>query len=61
MRIVGYILLALLGVLALLLLAAVVRTLCMKKKTSDYTPHPDPEREREYAVAYETVSHPDAP
>ena len=57
----------LLGVLALLLLAAVIRTLCMKKKTSDYTPHPDAAREREYAeklsrmVAYETVSHPDDP
>ena len=35
MRIVGYVLLAALGVLALLLLCAVVRTLCMKKKTSD--------------------------
>ena len=67
MRVVGYVLLAALGVLALLLLAAVVRTLCMKKKTSDYTPHPDAAREREYAeklsrmVAYETVSHPDDP
>ena len=67
MRIVGYVLLAALGVLALLLLCAVVRTLCMKKKTSDYVPHPDPAREREYAeklsrmVAYETVSHPDDP
>ena len=62
MRVVGYVLLAALGVLALLLLAAVIRTLCMKKKTSDYTPHPDAAREREYAeklsrmVAYETVS-----
>ena len=67
MRVVGYALLAALGVLALLLLCAVVRTLCMKKKTSDYVPHPDPAREREYAeklsrmVAYETVSHPDDP
>lgn len=67
MRIVGYVLLAALGVLALLLLCAVVRTLCMKKKTSDYVPHPDAAREREYAeklsrmVAYETVSHPDDP
>ena len=67
MRVVGYVLLAALGVLALLLLAAVIRTLCMKKKTSDYTPHPDAAREREYAeklsrmVAYETVSHPDDP
>ena len=67
MRVVGYVLLAALGVLVLLLLAAVIRTLCMKKKTSDYTPHPDAAREREYAeklsrmVAYETVSHPDDP
>ena len=67
MKIIGYLLLTALGVLVLLLLAAVIRTLCMKKKTSDYTPHPDPEREREYAeklsrmVAYETVSHPDDP
>ena len=67
MRVIGYVLLAALGVLVLLLLAAVVRTLCMKKKTSDYTPHPDAAREREYAeklsrmVAYETVSHPDDP
>ena len=49
MRVVGYVLLAALGVLVLLLLAAVIRTLCMKKKTSDYTPHPDAAREREYA------------
>ena len=34
MRVVGYVLLAALGVLALLLLAAVIRTLCMKKKSS---------------------------
>ena len=67
MRVVGYVLLAALGVLVLLLLAAVIRTLCMKEKTSDYTPHPDAAREREYAeklsrmVAYETVSHPDDP
>ena len=67
MRVVGYVLLAALGVLVLFLLAAVIRTLCMKKKTSDYTPHPDAAREREYAeklsrmVAYETVSHPDDP
>lgn len=67
MRVVGYVLLAALGVLVLLLLAAVIRTLCMKKKTSDYTPHPDAAREREYAeklsrmVAYETVSHLDDP
>ena len=67
MRVVGYVLLAALGVLVLLLLAAVIRTLCTKKKTSDYTPHPDAAREREYAeklsrmVAYETVSHPDDP
>lgn len=32
MRVVGYVLLAVLGVLVLLLLAAVIRTLCMKKK-----------------------------
>lgn len=67
MRVVGYVLLAALGVLVLLLLAAVIRTLCNEKKTSDYTPHPDAAREREYAeklsrmVAYETVSHPDDP
>ena len=36
MRVVGYVLLAALGVLVLLLLAAVIRTLCTKKKTSDY-------------------------
>ncbi len=36
MRVVGYVLLAALGVLVLLLLAAVIRTLCMKKNLGLY-------------------------
>ena len=56
------ILLGLLAVLAALLLAAVVRTLLLPSKRSDYVPDPDPERALAYArtlsrmVQYETVS-----
>lgn len=47
------------------LIIAFIRTLFMKKKTSDYKPDPDPERAMEYAkklsemVKFETVSYPD--
>ena len=57
-----YIVLGLIGVLLLLVLAAVIRTLLAPKKTSEWTPRSDPERERAYAetlakmVRYETVS-----
>ena len=58
-----YILLGILGVLLLLVLAAVIRTLCTPKKRSDWMPTGDAERERTYAeilakmVRYETVSY----
>ena len=60
--IVLYILLGLLGVLILLVCAAVVRTLITPSKTSDWEPKKDPEREMAYAeklaemVRFETVS-----
>ena len=67
MRVVGYVLLAALGVLVLLLLAAVIRTLCMKKKNLGLYAAPG-RRARagvcgksSRMVAYETVSHPDDP
>lgn len=52
----------LLGILVVLLLIAVARTLLQGKKSSDYIPSPDPRREEEYAqklskmVQVETVS-----
>ena len=52
------------GLLLLLLLAAVIRTLLIPKRRSDYQPDPDPERAEAYArklsamVRYETVSVP---
>ena len=61
--IVPYIILGLLGVLLLLVLAAVVRTLLTPAKTSSWMPQTDAARERKYAekladlVRYETVSH----
>ena len=57
-----YIVLGLLGVLLLLVLIAVIRTLLTPKKTSEWKPKRDPVRERAYAeklaemVRYETVS-----
>ncbi len=57
-----YIVLGLLGVLILLVLAAVIRTLLTPKKVSAWEPKRDPEREAAYAeklakmVRYETVS-----
>lgn len=54
-----------LGLLLLLLLAAVIRTLLEPGKRSDYEPAPNPERAEEYAkklsamVRCETVSAPD--
>ena len=57
-----YIVLGLIGVLLLLVLAAVVRTLLTPKKVSAWKPKRDSERETVYAetlakmVRYETVS-----
>jgi len=62
--IVLWIVLGILGVLLLLLLAALVRTLLIPAKRSDYQPDPDPERALAYArklsamVRCETVSVP---
>ena len=53
------------GLLLLLLLAAVIRTLLIPNRQSTYRPDPDPERATDYArklsamVRYETVSVPD--
>lgn len=64
---VGYALLAILGLAVLLLLIAVLHTVFMTKKTSDYVPAPDEERAMNYGkklsamVSYETVSHPGDP
>jgi carboxypeptidase PM20D1 len=50
-------------VLAALLIAALIHTLCIPKKVSDYKPHPDEKRSKKYAgklsrmVAYDTTSH----
>lgn len=58
---------ALVVLLLMLLLIALCRTLVIGKKTSDYTPEPDKEREAEYArklslmVQHETVSDPEHP
>ena len=55
----------LLGLLLLLLLVSLVRTLLLPSRKATYEPAPDPERERLYAdllsrmVRYETVSAPD--
>ena len=63
--IVLWILLGCLGLVLLLLLAAVVRTLLIPGKRSDYRPDPDPERAEAYArklsamVRCDTVSVPD--
>ena len=59
-----YVLLALLGLAVILLGIAVVRTLSMGHKTSEYRPDPDPKRAEQYAedlarmVRCETVSVP---
>lgn len=59
------ILLGLIAVILILLLIAVIRTLLMPSKKSEYVPSPDPEREGEYAeklarmIRVETVSQPD--
>ena len=64
--IVLWMLAGLIGLLLLLLLAAVVHTLCIPNKRSTYQPAPDPERAEEYAgklsemVRCETVSVPGA-
>jgi len=61
-KIIGSILLLLLGIAAGLLLAALIRTLCSPRKVSAYVPDPDPERALQYAqklsemVKFETVS-----
>ena len=55
---------ACIGLILLLLLAAVIRTLLIPGKKSDYQPHPDPERAEKYAeklaemIRCETVSVP---
>lgn len=57
-----YIILGLIGLLLLLVLAAVIRTLMMPAKTSDWKPAEDRKREQEYAeklaemIRFETVS-----
>ena len=62
--IVLWILLGLIGLLLVLLLAAVIRTLLIPGRQSTYRPDPDPERAEAYArklsdmVRYETVSVP---
>ena len=62
--IIVWIVLGCLGLILLLLLAAVIRTLLIPGKKSEYTPAPDPERAEAYArklsamVRYETVSVP---
>ena len=62
--IVLWIVLGLIGLLLVLLLAAVIRTLLIQGKQSTYRPDPDPERAESYArkladmVRYETVSVP---
>lgn len=59
---IGYILLSLLGVIVLLLLIALVRTLCIPQKSASYSPVDDKQREESYAdklskmVQVETVS-----
>ena len=63
MKILLYVLLGLIGLLLLLVLTAVIRTLLKKPKTSDWQPAPDAAREKLYAeklsemVRVETVSY----
>lgn len=65
MKYVGFAVLGLLGVVLVLLLIAVLRTLLMPRKKSDYQPQPEESRAVEYAqklsamIRYETVSNPD--
>ena len=49
MKYVGFALFAMVGVLAALLLIALIRTLFTKPKTSTYAPDPDPEKAKGYA------------
>ena len=49
MKYVGFALLAIVGIIVLLLLAALLRTLLIKPKKSTYQPSPDPKRAQEYA------------
>ena len=63
--IVLWIVLGIIGLILFLLLIAVIRTLLMPSKKSDYIPNPDPERAREYGkklsemVKYDTTSVPE--
>lgn len=49
MKYVGFALLIIVGIIVLLLLAALIRTLLIKPKKSTYQPNPDPKRAQEYA------------
>ena len=49
MKYIGFALLAIVGVIVLLLLAALIRTLLIKPKKSTSQPNPDPKRAQEYA------------
>ena len=49
MKYVGFALLAIVGIIVLLLLAALIRTLLIKPKKSTYQPNPDSQRAQEYA------------
>ena len=64
MRTIGIFLSVVLALILLMLLIALVRTLAVKKRVSNYTPDPDPARALKYAemlsemVKFETVSYP---
>ena len=49
MKYVGFALLAIVGIIVLLLLAALIRTLLIKPKKSTYQPNPDSQRAQKYA------------
>ena len=63
MKFILYILLAVVAILVVLLLAAVIKTLCLEKKTTDYSLSDDKERSMEYGqklakmIQVETESH----
>lgn len=67
MKYIGFGFIALISAVILLLLIAVIRTLLMPKKVSDYTPKPDRKRADEYAgklsqmIKCDTVSNPNEP
>ena len=67
MKYIGFAILALLGIVVLLLLIAVIRTLLTKPKKATYEPHPDPALARKYAeklaamVRVETVASKEEP